>query len=264
MALASIVLLIYLVFGHSEISFKIGYLRPRVKIVKEMLLVGSSAFVRVGAMSLMVAILNHTLGHYGGDIGIATFAVIFRLLSFIFMPIIGLSMGLQPIVGFNFGAHQFHRVRQSIKLTIVISSIAAAMGFLVVLVFPEAIMKIFTRDPKLVSYGKDALRLCMIFLPLAGAQAVGSAFFQALGKVVPAILLSLSRQVLALIPLIILLPRFLGISGVWISFPVADLVSFIITMILVWAELKKMPKDVPTTFPGAVLEPSASGMNQGL
>lgn len=255
--LASIVLLIYFVSGHSEIPFNIRYMRFKVKIIKEMLLVGASTFVRVGAMSLMVAILNHTLSHYGGDIGIATFAVIFRLLSFIFMPITGLSMGLQPIIGFNYGAKQFLRVRQCIKLTFVISTIVATMGFLVVLLFPEAIMKLFTKDPQLLVSGREALCLCMIFLPLAGAQAVGSAFFQALGQVVPAILLSLSRQVLALIPLILLLPRFFGLNGVWISLPVADLISFIITMIFVWAELKKIPKTVPTAFPGAVLEPSA-------
>jgi putative MATE family efflux protein len=245
MALSSTLLLVYFISGRSEIPFRLHYMRFKMKIIKEVLSVGSSAFVRVGAMSFMVALLNHTLSHYGGDIGIATFGVIFRVLSFIFMPIMGLTMGLQPVVGFNYASRQFPRVRQSIKLTFMASTIVATTGFFVVLFFPEAIMRMFTKDPGLVASGRNALRLCVFFLPLAGCQVVGAAFFQALGKAVPALLLSLSRQVLVLIPLIVFLPRFYGLNGIWLSFPVADLTTFIITMAFVLAELKKMPKTVP-------------------
>ena len=246
MGLSSILLLLYFASGRSEIPFGLRHMRFRIDILKEMVSVGSSAFVRVGAMSFMVALLNHTLIHYGGDMGIATFGVVFRLLSFIFMPIMGLTMGLQPVVGFNYGCRQFPRVRQSIKWTMIASIIVATTGFLVVLFFPGAIMEIFTKDPGLVASGINALRLCMFLMPLAGCQVVGASFFQALGKAVPALLLSLSRQVLVLIPLIILMPRFYGLNGVWLSFPVADLITFIITMALVLVELKKMPKTIPT------------------
>ena len=242
MGLSSGVLLLYFVSGMSEIPVGMRYLRLSGHVIKEMLSVGSSAFVRMGAISFMVALLNHTLSRYGGDMGIATFGVVFRMLSFIFMPIMGLSMGLQPVVGFNYGAGLFPRVRQSIKWALIASIIVATAGFLVVLLFPEAIMKVFTKDSGLVASGSNALRLCMFFLPLAGCQVVGAAFFQALGKAVPALLLSLSRQVLALIPLIILLPRFYGLNGIWLSFPVADFVTFIVTMALVMGELRKMPK----------------------
>ena len=196
-------------------------------------------------MSFTVALLNHSLSRYGGDIGIASFGVIFRLLSFILMPIMGLTMGLQPIVGFNYGSRQFPRVRQSVKLAIIVSTIIATTGFLVILLFPAGIMKIFTKDPILVSSGSNALRLCMFSLPLVGCQVVGAAFFQALGKAIPALMLTLSRQVLALIPLIIFLPRFFGLNGIWLSFPVADMLSFAITMIFVWAELRRMPPLMP-------------------
>ncbi|EFK07494.1 MATE efflux family protein [delta proteobacterium NaphS2] len=245
MGLSSGVLLLYFVSGMSEIPVGLRYLRLSGHVIKEMMSVGSSAFVRMGAMSFMVALLNHTLSRYGGDMGIATFGVVFRMLSFIFMPIMGLSMGLQPVVGFNYGAGLFPRVRQSIKWALIASVILATAGFLVVLLFPEAIMKVFTKDPGLVTSGSNALRLCMFFLPLAGCQVVGAAFFQALGKAVPALLLSLSRQVLALIPLIVLLPRFYGLNGIWLSFPVADVVTFIVTMALVMGELRKMPKTLP-------------------
>jgi Na+-driven multidrug efflux pump len=116
--------------------------------------------------------------------------------------------------------------------------------------FPETIMRIFTKDPKLVASGIDALRFCMVLLPLAGCQVVGAAFFQALGKAVPALLLSLSRQILVLIPLILFLPRIYGLNGVWVSFPVADVVTFVVTMTFVWMELKKMPKTAPAAMPG--------------
>jgi putative MATE family efflux protein len=257
MALSSILLLLYLIRGSSEIPFALRYLRFKMDIIKEMLSVGSSAFARMGAMSFTVALVNHTLSYYGGDLGIATFGVIFRLLAFIFMPIMGLTMGLQPVVGFNFGARQFQRVRQSIKLTIIASTLIASAGFLVVLLFPEAIMRVFSNDPELVASGRSALRLCVLFLPLAGFQVVGAAFFQALGKALPALLLSLSRQVLALIPLLVLLPRVYGLNGVWLSFPVADIVASIITMAFVLAELRKLPPSGLATFPYRAVEPAA-------
>ena len=245
MGLSSTLLLVYFLSGHSEIPFRLGYMRFKAGIIKEMLSVGSSAFARMGAMGFMVALLNHTLSHYGGDMGIATFGVIFRLLSFIFMPIMGLTMGMQPVVGFNYAARLFPRVRQSIKLTFIAATMVATTGFLVVIFFPDAIMRMFTKDPELMASGRNALRLCVVLLPLAGCQVVGAAFFQALGKAIPALLLSLSRQVLVLIPLIIFLPRFFGLNGIWISFPVADVVTFIITMALVSAELKNIPKTIP-------------------
>lgn len=249
MVFTSIVMLVYLVTGRSEIPISRDILRLKFATIKEMLSVGASTFVRVGSMSLMVAILNHTLSDYGGETGIATFGVIFRLLLFIFMPITGLTMGLQPVVGFNYGAGQFSRVRQSIILTIIASTIIATIGFFIVFLFPETIMKIFSKDPKLVAAGKDALRICMIFLPLTGSQAVGAAFFQSLGKAMPALLLSLSRQVLVLIPLILILPHFLGLYGIWVSFPVADLITFIITMSFVFVELKNIPKTEKADYP---------------
>jgi len=245
MTLSSTVLLLYFLSGRSEIPFRLHYMRFKMEITKEILSVGSSAFVRVGAMSFTVALLNHTLSHYGGDIGIATFGVVFRLLSFILMPIIGLTMGFQPIVGFNYASRQFPRVLQSVKLTIIASTVIATTGFLVIYFIPEAIMKIFTKNPGLVASGSNALGLCMFALPLVGCQVVGAAFYQALGKAVPALMLTLSRQVLVLIPLIIFLPRFLGLNGVWLSFPFADILSFVITMAFLLVELRKMNKTVP-------------------
>jgi Na+-driven multidrug efflux pump len=220
-------------------------MRFKFNILMEMISVGSSAFARVGAMSFAVVLINHTLSKYGGEVGIATFGVVFRTLAFIFMPIIGLTMGLQPIVGFNYGAQKFTRVREGLKLSMLGATAVATAGFFVVLIYPEATMRVFSKDPELVASGSNALRLCIFCLPLAGAQVVGASFFQALGRAVPALLLSLSRQVLILIPLMIFLPRIYGLNGVWYSFPVADALTFIITMVFVIAELNRIPKSDP-------------------
>jgi Na+-driven multidrug efflux pump len=245
MALSDAVLLIYFISGRSDIPFDFKYIRLKLGILKEMISVGSSAFARIGAMSFTVALVNHTLAKYGGDVGIATFGVIFRMLAFIFMPVMGLTMGLQPIIGFNYGAQKYFRVRETIKLSMLAGTALATVGFLAVLVFPEAIMRVFSKDPELVVSGSNALKLCVFCLPLAGSQAVGAAFFQALGRAVPALLLSLSRQALVLIPLVIVLPRVYGLNGVWSSFPVADALTFLITIAFVIAELKRLPQTVP-------------------
>lgn len=245
MALTDIMLLGYFMTGRSEIPVGLRYLRLKFGILKEMFSVGASAFARVGAMSFTIALVNHTLGTYGGNVGIATFGVVFRMLAFIFMPVMGLTMGMQPIVGFNYGARQYSRVRESVKLSMLVATVLATAGFLVVLVFPEATMRLFSKDPALVASGSNALRLCVFCLPLAGSQIVGAALFQALGKAVSALLLSLSRQVLVLIPLMVVLPRIYGLNGVWYSFPVADALTFLITMAFVITELKRLPQTVP-------------------
>lgn len=253
MALSDAVLLAYFFNGRSEIPFGFKYMRLKLGILREMISVGSPAFARVGAMSFTIALVNHTLSKYGGDVGIATFGVIFRMLAFIFMPVIGLTMGLQPIVGFNYGAQKYPRVRETLKLSLLAGTAVAAVGFLAVLIFPEAIMRVFSKDPELVASGSNALRLCVFCLPLAGSQVVGAAFFQALGRAIPALLLSLSRQVLVLIPLMIVLPRIYGLNGVWCSFPVADAMTFLITMAFVIAELKRLPQTVPEAEPAAAI-----------
>jgi Na+-driven multidrug efflux pump len=194
-----------------------------------------------GAFSFTMALVNNTLRALGGPVEIATFGVIHRVFSFIFMPIMGLAQGMQPIVGFNFGAGQFHRVRRGVKLTILTSVVIASTGFLAVLLFPETIMQAFSNEASLVEAGRYALRYCAFGLPLVGFQIIGSGLFQALGKPIPAIFLSLSRQVLVLIPLMLTLPRLFGVQGVWLSFPTADIISSVMTsMFILWA-MKKLP-----------------------
>jgi putative MATE family efflux protein len=241
-AVGCILLGIYFARRKSEIPVGWRFFRLDKGVSFEILAVGASSFARSGAMGFTTILLNHTLRTLGGDVGIATFGIIFRLLMFLFMPLNGITQGLQPIVGFNYGARQFGRVRQSIKIASVWATCAATAAFIVLLAFPEFFIRCFTSDPDLVASGVNALRCALFCLPLAGYQIIGGGVFQALGKAIPALLLTLSRQVLILIPLVIILPNFFGLNGVWYAFPVSDAASFLITWILIKSVLGQIPR----------------------
>jgi putative MATE family efflux protein len=242
----ALMMAVYFGRGRSEIAYGLRYLRLEKKIVREIVSVGSSAFAHGGAMSLTITLLNHVLRLYGGAVAIATFGVIFRMLTLIFMPMTGLTQGLQPIVGFNYGAGEFRRVKRAIKLAMVAAFALATAGFAVVMLFPDAIMKIFSEDPALVESGRNALRYTVLCLPLAGIQVVGAGLFMALGKSVQALALTLSRQVLVLIPLVLILPRFYGVNGVWLAFPISDATTFIVTTLFVSVLLRAIPDQIET------------------
>jgi putative MATE family efflux protein len=239
--IAGVFLIAYFLTGRSEIPVGLKFIRLNGAIVKEIIAVGSATLARFGAMSFATALLNNTLGTLGGTNAIAAFGIVFRILSFIYMPLMGLSQGLQPIIGFNFGAKNILRVRQSLKLANISATAVALGGFLILIIFPEAILGIFSNDTALIQTSCEALKYMVIGLPLIGYQMVGSALFQALGKPLPALLLALLRQVLVLIPLIIILPKFWGLDGIWLAFPFADGLSFLLTVIMVIAVMKSLP-----------------------
>ncbi|MBN2038666.1 MAG: MATE family efflux transporter [Spirochaetes bacterium] len=241
LGVSCIFLISYFLSGKSELPVGLKYLRPDLTIIREIFMVGSSSLVMSGAMSLTMAVVFNTLKTYGGEIEIATFGIIHRMFSLIFMPMIGLSQGMQPIIGFNFGAKQYHRVRHTVKLAGFSAISIGTTGFIIMMIFPDVIIGIFSRDPELIAIGKNALRYCVFGLPIAGFQMLGGGFFQALGKALPAMFLTLSRQVLLFIPLMLILPLFAGITGVWLAFPIADIISFTITVFFVIKVLNKMP-----------------------
>ena len=236
-------LAIYFIRGKSEIPIGWRFFRLKFSLVTRILAIGSPAFAREGAMSISIGLLNNALRIYGGEVAIATFGVIFRVFSFIFMPLMGLTAGLQPIVGFNYGAGRYERVRRGIMLAAMASTAAASFGFLVLLLLPDLIMRIFSNDQELILLGRNALRFTVLAVPLTGIQVIGGGVFQALGKSVQALLLSLSRQVLVLIPLILIMPRLFGLNGVWLSFPVADTLSFLITLAFLVTAVRNLPKE---------------------
>ena len=237
---SALFLFIYFNSGKSEIRMGLRYLRLRWPVVKEIFAIGVSAFARAASGSIMVALVNNMLARYGGDTAIAAFGIIFRIIHFVFMPIVGVNQGLQPILGFNYGAKQYPRVKKSFNIAIISATLYALFCFILLMAFPRAIFGVFSRDEGLLKVGTTALRYVTMMLPLLGYQVVGSGLFQALGKALEALVLSLARQVLILIPMVLILPVFFGITGVWLSFPVSDALSFIITLFLVIAQMRKI------------------------
>jgi len=214
--------------------------------MKEIVKVGGASFVRQIAGSIMVAILNNALVYYGGEIGVTFFGIAFRLISFMMMPIFGIYQGFQPIAGYNYGAKQHSRVKESLKLAILWASVISVVGSALLMIFPGQIMSIFGGNKEelapLLEMGIPALRIIVMLMPLVGFQIVSASLFQALGKALPAMILTLSRQVIFIIPLILILPRIFGINGVWIAFPISDLLSAVITLIYLIVEIKLLNK----------------------
>ncbi|MFZ5969597.1 MAG: MATE family efflux transporter [Bacillota bacterium] len=237
----------YFVSGKSSMKVQVKYLKLDLRIVKETFAIGSAAFARQVAGSMMTVILNHNLAIYGGDVAIAAYSVIYRLLMFTAMPIFGVVQGLQPIVGFNYGAKQFERVKEAVRLAVVVTTAIATVGFLMLMVFTGFFIGLFNKDPEMMAIGIKATRMIVFALPLVGFQMVGASLFQSIGKALPAFILSLSRQTLFLIPLVLALPLFWGLIGIWIAFPLADSLAFGITLFMVAKEMKVLNQQVVVT-----------------
>ncbi len=229
----AIYLLLYFLTGKSSLSIRLHYLFPRYILIREILAVGASAFARQGSASVMLIIANNLLIHYGGDLAIAVLGIIHRVMMFTLMPILGVVQGMLPLVGFNYGARKKIRVNESIYLSMKVSTIIASSAFLLVMAVPGPLMMVFTPDPAAIEMGRSALRIMFALSMTVGIQMVTGGVFQALGKAREAFFISLARQVLFLIPLLILLPLFFDLTGVWLAFPLADLLSFILTLWLI-------------------------------
>ena len=238
--LTALYLVYYILSGKSSLKFRIHYLRVDYSIQKEIYAIGVSAFVRQAAGSILMIILNRTLVFYGGELSIAVFGIIQRLHMFAIMPIFGIAQGLQPIAGYNFGAKRFMMTKKVIGLAIIGATIISTIGFFAFLLLPKLFISIFSQDELLLNQGVIAMRLMVIAFPVVGFQIIGAAVFQALGKAMPSFILSMSRQVLFLIPLLLILPHFYSLSGVWSSFPLADILSSIFTFWFLYVNLKKL------------------------
>ena len=232
----------YLFSGKSEVTFHMRHMKLNPSMMGEIFAIGSSDFARTAAMSLTSAIFNNILGNLGGAVPIAAFGIIFRVMSFVFMPMVGIAQGAQPILGFNFGAQQFNRVKKSLGLAIRSATMVALAVFVVFLLFPGPILRIFSTDEELIKVGITATRWLVLGLPLVGYQHIGTSLFQALGKAKPAIFLAMSRQVLFLIPMVIILSKLLGLQGVWLSFPASDSIAFVVTYIMVTHEMRRLTR----------------------
>lgn len=213
---------------------------PSASMLRETVTIGLSEFTRMASGSLSMVLVNAALARWGGDMYVAIYGIIHKALSFFFFPLMGIAQGFQPILGYNYGARNLDRARRTVQVAIASAMTLALLGYAVIMLYPGAIIRIFSTNETLVTEGVRAMRLNTMAFFVVGFQVIGATMFQALGKARPAFLLSLSRQVLLLIPLILVLPKIFGTDGVWISFPLADTGSFCLTFFCVRREIRRL------------------------
>ena len=222
-----------------------GIFKLNKYIVKDSLSIGMSPFLMNAAASVIVIIINQGLLKYGGDLAVGAYGIVNRI-AFLFVTIVlGLNQGMQPIAGYNFGAKLYPRVTQVLKKTILGATLVMCTGFLVVESVPHAVASIFTTDKELIDIASLGLRMVFICYPIVGFQIVTSTFFQSIGMAQKAIILSLTRQILFLIPFLLILPKFFGIAGIWLSMPLADFFATILAAIMLYKQYKEFNRYNP-------------------
>ena len=224
----------------THIPIKLSSLKIKWPLLSESIILGIPVFVQSTGMSILTLIINNSLGFYGGDNAITIYGMIFRLMSIIIMPILGIVQGFQPIAGYNYGARNFKRVKSSLRAAILISFSFSVIGFLFMMLMPKFCISLFFNDSVLIKSSAAVLRIIVLFLPLAAIQITGSTYFQAVGKPNESFILGLSRQFIVLIPLILIIPRFIGLNGIWISFPLSDFLATFLTIILLIREVRHL------------------------
>lgn len=221
------------------LHFRRGIFRLKRKIVFDSLAIGMSPFLMNLAACLIVILINQGLKKYGGDLAIGAFGIVNRLVFIVVMIVMGLNQGMQPIAGYNFGAKLYDRVNKVLKLTIIYATCVTTFGFLVGMLAPNLVVGIFTSDAELTELSATGLRITVMFFTIIGFQMVTSNFFQSIGMAGKAIFLSLTRQMLILLPCLLILPHFFGVAGVWYSMPVSDLLASLIALVMLVYQFRK-------------------------
>lgn len=225
-----------------RIKFKLKCMKPDFTVITKIATLGLPGFSLQIASSLLNLILNKNLQQYGGDIAVSGMGVINSVQTMIIMPIIGLNQGVQPIISFNFGAEKYDRVKSAAKLAVKAATITISIGFIITRLFPLQIISMFNREPELLKFGSSAIFAWFLCLPVVGFQIIGANFFQAIGRSKTAMFLTLTRQVIILIPSIIIFSKTWGIEGLVYAAPFADFLSFILTAIFFYHGIKNLEK----------------------
>ncbi len=233
----------YFYTGRSIVKIKIKNLVPELPIVLKIVAIGFAPFSMHIANSVQQTIMNKTLIAYGGDMALAAIGIMMSVGAIIIMPLVGISQGAQPLIGYNYGAMQYDRVKETLKKAVLASTVLAVLGFLAVQIWPSEIAGLFSKgDQELTYMTSHAMLVFFALLPIVGFQIICSNYFQAVGKPVQSTILSLSRQVLFFIPLLLILPRFWGIDGAWRTAPISDALAVILTATFIYFEIRNLPK----------------------
>ena len=231
---------LYFLFGQTKMSLSPAFLKPDKEIISEIFSVGGVTFVRQATVSLLAIVLNNSLFVYGAEMAVSSYGIISRLMMFINFPVFGLTQGFIPIAGFNYGAKQFERVKEVLYTAIKYGILIALVIFTVLMLFTPQIVRLFTKDPELINQTYPAMRFVFFLTPTLIVQLLSSAYYQSIGKALPALVLTLLKQGIFLIPLVLILPLYFGLNGIWYSFPIADLLTTIVSAIFIRKSMQRL------------------------
>ena len=213
------------------------------EIIKRILMIGLAPFCMQVAGSIVQVIANNALMTYGGDLAIGAMAVITSVCTIFIMPIFGLNQGAQPIIGYNYGAKKYDRVKKTYLYGLIACTAVLLLSWIFIVMLPEKAIGMFNNDPMLTDIAVNGIRVYLFVLPLIGVQMTASNYYQAIGKPKKSMLLGLSRQVLMLIPAFLILPKFMGLEGVWLAGPIADGIAVILSGVIIIREMRTLGKD---------------------
>ena len=234
--LCFVFILWFFISNNSEMKISLPHFKLQKSIVAEISNLGSVTLSRQAVVSVTYLLMNNILFDFGGETSVTSYAIVSRMLMFALFPIFGITQGFVPIAGYNYGAKNYDRVKQTIRIAIIYAMVMASIVFILLISFPELITRMFTTDVMVIKKTPTAMRWVFAATPIIAVQLIGSAYFQAVGKAIPALLLTLSRQGFFFIPLIFILPLWYGELGVWMAFPVSDVLSTLLTAYVLYRE----------------------------
>ena len=229
----------YYFSGKSFLKIHLRNLIVEWNILKAILAIGIASFARTVTTSLSAILVNRMLIAYGGDFAVSAFGIINRIMMFAMMPGMVIGQGLQPVLGFNYGANRYDRALQSIKIAVAAATTCCLIVFMVLYFAPGPVIRIFTTDNELIALSSYAAKRIFLLMYLIGFMMVGSLVFQSIGKATQSFITSISRAALFLIPLIFILPQFLQLDGVWLAFPISDALTFLLTLALFVPQIRE-------------------------
>lgn len=245
--------LIHFKSNRSQLIINKKYCIVKLELVREISSLGAVTLARQGVISVLATVLNNSLFYYGGEGGLSTYGIINRVMMFAYFPVLGITQGFIPIVGYNFGAKNKARVNRIVRISIYWATGLAMSIFVLLMLFASEIAGFFTTDQWLIDETAPAFRTVFLATPLLSVSLIISAYFQAIGKALPALLLALTKQGFFLIPLVIVLPIYVGIEGIWMAFPIADVGAAFVSYIYYKFKKVQYPDGTLATNPDVLI-----------
>ena len=241
-ALTFFIILYYYTKGKSNLKLRSQNLKLKKSLILMTFAIGIAPFATQIANSLVQVVANNALKTYGNDLAIGAMTIIGSLNMVFMMPIFGINQGCQPIIGFNYGARKFERAKKTFIYATIAATIICTIGGILIQLFPQIAISIFNNDAELTGLAVKGLRIYLLMMPIVGINIVATSYYQSVGKAKMSMFVSLLRQVILLIPFTLILPKFIGLDGVWAACACADLLSVVITIILIAKEFKSLNK----------------------